>query len=97
MPCLNISTNVNLDGVDTSAILSDATSSVADLIGKPKAVLSFSLLLLSFLAILIISEFWVLCFCYPISGFVWYLNCGEITASIFDFFWVLGTGKDVGF
>ncbi|KMT12412.1 hypothetical protein BVRB_5g103440 [Beta vulgaris subsp. vulgaris] len=37
MPCLNISTNVNLDGVDTSAILSDATSSVADLIGKPKA------------------------------------------------------------
>ncbi|MBA0581569.1 hypothetical protein Gorai_023745 [Gossypium raimondii] len=37
MPCLNLSTNVNLDGVDTSAILSEATSSVAKLIGKPEA------------------------------------------------------------
>ncbi|MBA0551554.1 hypothetical protein Golob_022432 [Gossypium lobatum] len=40
MPCLNLSTNVNLDGVDTSAILSEATSSVAKLIGKPEAVRS---------------------------------------------------------
>ncbi|KAK7273768.1 hypothetical protein RIF29_14831 [Crotalaria pallida] len=37
MPCLNLSTNVNLDGVDTSSILSEATSSVASLIGKPQA------------------------------------------------------------
>ncbi|XP_072974837.1 uncharacterized protein [Typha angustifolia] len=37
MPCLNISTNVSLDGVDTSAILSEATKTVAMLIGKPEA------------------------------------------------------------
>ncbi|KAK2647447.1 hypothetical protein Ddye_014936 [Dipteronia dyeriana] len=37
MPCLNLSTNVNLDGVDTSSILSEATSTVASLIGKPEA------------------------------------------------------------
>ncbi|KAK6932956.1 Macrophage migration inhibitory factor [Dillenia turbinata] len=37
MPCLNISTNVSLDGVDTSSILSEATSTVAQLIGKPEA------------------------------------------------------------
>lgn len=38
MPCLNISTNVKLDGVDTSSILSEATSTVANIIGKPEAV-----------------------------------------------------------
>lgn len=38
MPCLNLSTNVNLDGVDTSSILSEATSTVASIIGKPEAV-----------------------------------------------------------
>ncbi|KAL2557854.1 Tautomerase/MIF superfamily protein [Forsythia ovata] len=37
MPCLNLSTNVSLDGVDTSAVLSEATSTVAKLIGKPEA------------------------------------------------------------
>ncbi|XP_051130730.1 uncharacterized protein LOC127251167 isoform X2 [Andrographis paniculata] len=37
MPCLNLSTNVNLEGVDTSAILSEASSSVAKIIGKPEA------------------------------------------------------------
>ncbi|XP_076915831.1 uncharacterized protein LOC143575310 [Bidens hawaiensis] len=37
MPCLNVSTNVNLDGVDTSSILSEATSAVAKIIGKPEA------------------------------------------------------------
>ncbi|XP_020239150.1 macrophage migration inhibitory factor homolog [Cajanus cajan] len=37
MPCLNITTNVSLDGVDTSSILSEATSSVANIIGKPEA------------------------------------------------------------
>ncbi|XP_057523799.1 uncharacterized protein LOC130803626 isoform X1 [Amaranthus tricolor] len=37
MPCLNISTNVSLEGVDTSSILSEATSSIAKLIGKPES------------------------------------------------------------
>ncbi|PON42481.1 Macrophage migration inhibitory factor [Parasponia andersonii] len=37
MPCLNLSTNVSLEGVDTSSILSEATSAVAKLIGKPEA------------------------------------------------------------
>ncbi|CAD5194498.1 unnamed protein product, partial [Musa acuminata subsp. malaccensis] len=37
MPCLNLSTNVSLDGVDTSAILSEASKTVARLIGKPEA------------------------------------------------------------
>ncbi|GMP86013.1 hypothetical protein CsSME_00038968 [Camellia sinensis var. sinensis] len=37
MPCLNLSTNVNVEGVDTSSILKEATSTVADLIGKPEA------------------------------------------------------------
>jgi hypothetical protein len=45
MPCLNLSTNVNLEGVDTSSILSEATSTVATLIGKPEAVLSLSMFL----------------------------------------------------
>ncbi|KAJ4842853.1 hypothetical protein Tsubulata_041425 [Turnera subulata] len=37
MPCLNLSTNVSLDGVDTSSILAEATSSVASIIGKPES------------------------------------------------------------
>ncbi|KAL5720905.1 phenylpyruvate tautomerase [Ranunculus cassubicifolius] len=37
MPCLNLSTNVNLDGIDTSSILSEATKTVAKIIGKPEA------------------------------------------------------------
>ncbi|KAI3771110.1 hypothetical protein L6452_02266 [Arctium lappa] len=37
MPCLNLSTNVNLDAIDTSSILSEATSAVAKVIGKPEA------------------------------------------------------------
>ncbi|XP_057498637.1 uncharacterized protein LOC130783130 [Actinidia eriantha] len=37
MPCLNLSTNVNVDGVDTSSILKEATSVVAQLVGKPEA------------------------------------------------------------
>uniref|UniRef100_A0A8R7UI75 Macrophage migration inhibitory factor-like protein n=1 Tax=Triticum urartu TaxID=4572 RepID=A0A8R7UI75_TRIUA len=36
MPCLNVSTNVNLEGVDTSAVLADASSTVATIIGKPE-------------------------------------------------------------
>ncbi|XP_057983345.1 uncharacterized protein LOC131168128 isoform X1 [Malania oleifera] len=36
MPCLNISTNVTLEGVDSSSILSEATSTVAKIIGKPE-------------------------------------------------------------
>jgi phenylpyruvate tautomerase len=38
MPALIISTNVSLDGVDTSSILSEATSEVAKVIGKPEKV-----------------------------------------------------------
>ncbi|CAN6344170.1 unnamed protein product [Urochloa humidicola] len=37
MPCLNVSTNVNLEGIDTSAILAEASKSVANIIGKPEA------------------------------------------------------------
>ncbi|XP_074587248.1 uncharacterized protein LOC141843192 [Curcuma longa] len=37
MPCLNLSTNASLDGVDTSAILSEASKTVARIIGKPEA------------------------------------------------------------
>ncbi|KAK9283605.1 hypothetical protein L1049_011855 [Liquidambar formosana] len=37
MPCLNLSTNVSLEGIDTSSVLSDATKTVASLIGKPEA------------------------------------------------------------
>ncbi|XP_057801125.1 uncharacterized protein LOC131016446 isoform X1 [Salvia miltiorrhiza] len=37
MPCLNISTNVSLEATDTSAILSEISSTVAKLIGKPEA------------------------------------------------------------
>nr|XP_043620864.1 macrophage migration inhibitory factor homolog isoform X2 [Erigeron canadensis] len=37
MPCLNLSTNVNLEGIDTSSFLSEATSAVAKIIGKPEA------------------------------------------------------------
>ncbi|KAF6174114.1 hypothetical protein GIB67_020296 [Kingdonia uniflora] len=37
MPCLNVSTNVNLDGIDTSSILSEASKTVANILGKPEA------------------------------------------------------------
>ncbi|GLJ11952.1 hypothetical protein SUGI_0180890 [Cryptomeria japonica] len=37
MPSLSISTNVPLDGVNTSGILSQASKSVAQIIGKPEA------------------------------------------------------------
>ncbi|XP_058214682.1 uncharacterized protein LOC131326101 [Rhododendron vialii] len=37
MPCLNLSTNASLEGVDTSSILKEATTTVAKLIGKPEA------------------------------------------------------------
>ncbi|XP_008464236.1 uncharacterized protein LOC103502167 isoform X3 [Cucumis melo] len=36
MPCLNISTNVSLEGIDTSSVLSEASSTVAKIIGKPE-------------------------------------------------------------
>ncbi|KAA8517472.1 hypothetical protein F0562_017765 [Nyssa sinensis] len=37
MPCLDISTNVSLDGVDTDSIFSEATKAVAAIIGKPES------------------------------------------------------------
>ncbi|XAR68760.1 Phenylpyruvate tautomerase [Bertholletia excelsa] len=36
MPCLDISTNVNLDGVDTDSVFSEATKAVASIMGKPE-------------------------------------------------------------
>ncbi|XP_022767809.1 macrophage migration inhibitory factor homolog [Durio zibethinus] len=36
MPCLYISTNINLDEVDTDPIFSEATKAVASIIGKPE-------------------------------------------------------------
>ena len=44
MPCLDISTNVSLDGVDTDSIFSEATKAVASIIGKPENVISLSLM-----------------------------------------------------
>ncbi|KAJ6425180.1 hypothetical protein OIU84_025869 [Salix udensis] len=38
MPCLYISTNVNLDGVDKDPIFSEATKAVASIIGRPEHV-----------------------------------------------------------
>ncbi|XP_073015574.1 uncharacterized protein [Primulina eburnea] len=36
MPCLDISTNVNLDGVDTDSIFSELTKAVSQIVGKPE-------------------------------------------------------------
>ncbi|KAF9680076.1 hypothetical protein SADUNF_Sadunf06G0082500 [Salix dunnii] len=36
MPCLYISTNVNLDGIDKDPIFSEATKAVAAIIGRPQ-------------------------------------------------------------
>ncbi|CAL5422834.1 unnamed protein product [Camellia sinensis] len=43
MPCLDISTNVCLDGVDTEAFFSEATKVVSSIFGKPE---SFVMILL---------------------------------------------------
>ncbi|KAI3839970.1 hypothetical protein MKX01_002593 [Papaver californicum] len=37
MPCLNLFTNVSLDEIDISSILSEASKSVANIIGKPES------------------------------------------------------------
>ncbi|XP_058100081.1 uncharacterized protein LOC131244588 [Magnolia sinica] len=37
MPSLNLSTNMSLEGIDTPSILSEATKSVAKIIGKSEA------------------------------------------------------------
>ncbi|CAN4118275.1 unnamed protein product [Withania somnifera] len=36
MPCFNLSTNVNLDAVDTADFFSEATKAIASIIGKPE-------------------------------------------------------------
>nr|XP_029146651.1 uncharacterized protein LOC112728076 isoform X2 [Arachis hypogaea] len=36
MPCLYISTNVNLDGINLDPIFSEATSAISTIIGKPE-------------------------------------------------------------
>lgn len=43
MPCLDISTNVNLDGVDTDSLFSTLTTAVSRIVGKPENVRSLSL------------------------------------------------------
>lgn len=43
MPCLYITTNLNLDGVDTDPIFSEATTAISKIIGKPEKVFQFSL------------------------------------------------------
>ncbi|KAG6495444.1 hypothetical protein ZIOFF_043268 [Zingiber officinale] len=45
MPCLNLSTNIRLEDVDTSGILSEATKTIADIVGKPESVRPRSLTL----------------------------------------------------
>lgn len=37
MPCLDISTNVNLDGVDKDSLFSEITRVVAEITGKPES------------------------------------------------------------
>lgn len=41
MPCLYISTNVNLDGFDTDSIFSEATKAISSITGKPEDVSFF--------------------------------------------------------
>ncbi|XP_019186660.1 PREDICTED: macrophage migration inhibitory factor homolog [Ipomoea nil] len=36
MPCLDISTNVNLEGVDVDSFFREATTAVANITGKPE-------------------------------------------------------------
>ncbi|KAK7382368.1 hypothetical protein VNO80_01219 [Phaseolus coccineus] len=36
MPCLYISTNINLDGINIDPIFSEATTAVSTIIGKPE-------------------------------------------------------------
>ncbi|KAH6777921.1 Tautomerase/MIF superfamily protein [Perilla frutescens var. frutescens] len=36
MPCLDISTNVNLDGVDADSLFSTLTTAVSQIVGKPE-------------------------------------------------------------
>ncbi|PIN01758.1 Macrophage migration inhibitory factor [Handroanthus impetiginosus] len=36
MPCLDISTNVSLDGVDADSLFSDLTKAISRIIGKPE-------------------------------------------------------------
>ncbi|KAK6164798.1 hypothetical protein DH2020_001662 [Rehmannia glutinosa] len=36
MPCLDISTNVNLDGIETDSLFSDLTKAVSQIVGKPE-------------------------------------------------------------
>ncbi|KAL8039039.1 hypothetical protein ABFX02_10G009100 [Erythranthe guttata] len=36
MPCLDISTNVSLDGVDTDSLFSELTKAVSQIVGKPE-------------------------------------------------------------
>ncbi|XP_043707134.1 macrophage migration inhibitory factor homolog [Telopea speciosissima] len=37
MPCLNLSTNVSLDGLDTAPLVSEAIKAIANIIGRPES------------------------------------------------------------
>ncbi|KAK1311851.1 hypothetical protein QJS10_CPA07g01205 [Acorus calamus] len=41
MPCLNLSTNVNLDGIDTSSVLSEASKAYVMIVLKGSIPMSF--------------------------------------------------------
>ncbi|XP_058100083.1 uncharacterized protein LOC131244589 [Magnolia sinica] len=44
MPCLNLATNVSLEVIDTPSILSEATKTVAKIIGKSEAYVMIMLM-----------------------------------------------------
>lgn len=61
MPCLYISTNVNLDDVDKDPIFSEATKAVASIIGRPEHVNTlypFNSLFLQFLLLVHVRILW---------------------------------------
>lgn len=58
MPCLYISTNLNLDEVDTDPLFSQATKAVASIIGRPEHVISsFSSFTHHLYVVMILSTF----------------------------------------
>ncbi|KAH1155385.1 hypothetical protein GLYMA_18G207400v4 [Glycine max] len=56
MPCLYITTNLNLDGVDTNPVFSEATTAVSTIIGKPEKVSDVYKLFMSFVMVILKSS-----------------------------------------
>jgi hypothetical protein len=63
MPCIYISTNLNLDGIDTDPIFSEVTTAISTIIGRPEKVIFISLTfsLSVFLFMRFFSFVWILC------------------------------------